>query len=212
VAASILARASAGIGGHATVGGVSAAGGSAGGVGVGKGALAGMIGSKAAVGAAVIATAGLAGVATIEPLAARHRAGPAHPPSAMPAPAVPAHRAASGPVSRTVQAPAAVERVALRTVSTQGRVVRVRLAADRRRETGGFGRDRIRERPVTELRSREVVRRAGVREVARDRAPARREFTTRMSARETRDRSPRVAPVRRREDVSRPRLARISAN
>ena len=74
-AASILARASGGLGGHGTSGGLGAA--TAGTGSLGKGALA-AVSSKVAVGAAVLATAtaGVAGVAVLKPLFHRHRVGP----------------------------------------------------------------------------------------------------------------------------------------
>ena len=74
-AASILARATGGLGGHGTSGGLGAA--TAGTGSLGKGALA-AVSSKVAVGAAVLATAtaGVAGVAVLKPLFHRHRVGP----------------------------------------------------------------------------------------------------------------------------------------
>jgi RNA polymerase sigma factor (sigma-70 family) len=67
-AASILVRASGGLGGHGTSGGLGAA--TAGTGSLGKGALAAAVSSKVAVGAAVLATAtaGVAGVAVLKPL------------------------------------------------------------------------------------------------------------------------------------------------
>ena len=75
-AASILARASGGLGGHGTSGGLGAA--TAGTGSLGKGALAAAVSSKVAVGAAVLATAtaGVAGVAVLKPLFHPHLVGP----------------------------------------------------------------------------------------------------------------------------------------
>jgi RNA polymerase sigma factor (sigma-70 family) len=74
-AASILARASGGLGAHGTSGGLGAVGAGTG--TLGKGALAAALSSKVAVGAAVLATAtaGVAGVAVLKPLFHPHRAG-----------------------------------------------------------------------------------------------------------------------------------------
>ncbi len=189
-AASILA----GLGGHGTTGGLSAA--SAGAGGLGKGALAGTIGSKAAIGAAVIATAGLAGVAAIKPLVRRPPPGPARTQSA-----APARRAVAS------AAPLVARGRARPVVSGQSGVVRVRLVAERRRSALVTRREPTRERHFAQTRAPEVPR-----EPAHDRLRvSRSEPTTRTSARETRDRSSRSAPVRRRTEVTRQPVRRTAA-